>query len=704
MLDCTPGYVTNHFVFTPLHPSQRIVGALTLLLCAPAFGEAEPTEEEQPAEEEILVTAERPVSAASDQTIRDRDFQYFPRRTASDLMRLVPGLHLTQHTGGAKAHQLFLRGFDAEHGQDVAAYLDGIPLNESSHVHGQGYLDLHFLIPEAIRRIRVLKGPYEPALGNYSTAGAVRFETAPIPEDLARVRVGLGSFHTWSALGELGLGGGGKSAYLALQAGETDGFTRPGATSALRAFARTRWEDPGGWRLDALLAGYAARSQAADTLPLRWIEEGRIGRFEALDPTNRVDVERALAGLSLAGPLRDGRLTLAAHYGFKDTRIFSNFTYFYYHEERGDQLEQSDRRHHGGLTASYSRAHALEDDRALLSEVGLQWRMDGVLQTQANTRARVRFNTMNHYDFQEHGLGLYVREQLLLGERFSLLGGLRYDAQLVDIQGVQDVRELDIYTNRVVLRDDQPRGALALAHALSPRLSAVLSLPPAWTLFANAGRGFVSRPARDQADRPEAWAHGVTAAELGARYSALEGALSASGSAWWTHKERELVFDSEFGGTVLRGQSHRVGLDLELRWAPLPWMWLATDLSVLHTRLEGEDGWGPIPNAPWLLMTHLLALQHPWGLHASLRGRLVGPREHDLGRTSGPSYVLDLVLAWEARHFGLVLEVENLLDVDWYDSVFAYPTRPRPGAEVDDGLQVTAGTPFAARLTLTLAL
>ncbi|RME29497.1 MAG: Plug domain-containing protein, partial [Deltaproteobacteria bacterium] len=89
-------------------------------------------------EEEIVITAERPLSASSDQTIRDKDFEYFPRRTASDLMRLVPGLHITQHTGGAKAHQFFLRGFDAEHGQDIRVTLDGIPLNQLSHVHGQG--------------------------------------------------------------------------------------------------------------------------------------------------------------------------------------------------------------------------------------------------------------------------------------------------------------------------------------------------------------------------------------------------------------------------------------------------------------------------------------------------------------------------------------------------------------------------------------
>ena len=106
--------------------------------------------------ETIQVIGERPLSAASDQTIRNKDFMTFPRRSASDLLRFVPGLHITQHTGGAKAHQIFLRGFDAEHGQDVAAYLDGIPLNETSHVHGIGYLDLHFIIRKEYRKSGLL--------------------------------------------------------------------------------------------------------------------------------------------------------------------------------------------------------------------------------------------------------------------------------------------------------------------------------------------------------------------------------------------------------------------------------------------------------------------------------------------------------------------------------------------------------------------
>ncbi len=668
--------------------------------------EQEQQDEPQAAENEILIIDQRPVTAASDQTIRDRDFANFPRRTASDLMRLVPGLHITQHTGGAKAHQIFLRGFDAEHGQDIAASLDGIPLNEVSHVHGQGYLDLHFLIPEVVRRIRVLKGPYDPRLGNFSTAGSIHFETEPaLPDDqTARLRFGAGRFKTLSGLAQLAVGGGDRRALLALQANRSDGFTDPGELAAVRAFARGRMLDRKGWRLDALYAGYAARSTAADTLPLSWIRQGEVDRFAALDPTNRVDVDRHLAGLVLTGPAAGGRLRLLGHYQFKDTRIFSNFTYYYFDPVRGDQLEQSDMRHFGGLQARWTDTAVLPAAGALVSELGVQWRMDAVWQTQAHTEARKRLDVLNHYVFQEHGLGVYARETWLPAERWTLVGGLRYDAQLVDVEGWQDVKELDIYTNRVVVRSDQPRRALAHAHIVSPSLSLAYALRPSVDLFANVGRDFVTRPARAQANREKHVPYGVTAAELGSRYTALGGALSLAGALWWTHKDRELVFDSEFGGTVFRGQSHRLGLELEARWAPVDWAWLATDLFLTWTRLQAEQGWGPIPNTPWLLMTNAAAIQHPIGLQLAVRGRLLGPREHDLGLRSDAYYVVDLVLAWQSAHWGLRLTVENLFDAEWYDSVFAYPVRPAPGAPVEQGLQVTPGTPFYARLTMSLKI
>lgn len=674
---------------------------MVLAIVAAPVAHAEGESESEVETEVILVVDQRPVTASSDRIVRAQDFKYFPRRSASDLMRLVPGLHITQHTGGAKAHQIFLRGFDAEHGQDVAGSLDGVPLNEVSHVHGQGYLDLHFLIPEVIRRIRILKGPYDGGHGSFATAGSIDFITVHQRPYTASAGFGPGMFNTYSMLSDLSLGSEESGLYFAFQGERSDGYTDPGRLDALRAFARGRAAFTGGWILDVLYAGYRARSRAADVVPESWIRQGRIGRFGSLDKSNRVDVDRHLAGLTLRGPAGGGWLRATGYYNFKDTRIFSNYTYYYFNEDLGDQIEQSDFRHYGGLHTAYTRADSWAGVGELVSDWGIQWRMDAIRQTQANTVERVRFNLMNHYRIYEHNLGFYAQEKLLLGERWMLVGAVRYDLNLIDVNGTQDVRELDIYTNRVVVRQEVPRDAFAHAHAVSPKLSAVCSVSDRWKAFLNFGRGFVTRPARDQANRQEAFSYAVTGAELGTHWSDRDGKVGVSGGVWWMHKDRELVFDSEFGGTVFRGQSHRVGLEIELRYAPFSWAYLATDLSYIHARLDSGSGWTVVPNTPSLLMTNVLAVQLEEGLHASLRGRLLGSREHDLGMTSPAYYVMDLVLAYAAEDFEITLEVDNLLDADWYDSVFAYPVRPAPGEPIDAGLQVTPGTPFFVRFCLT---
>src|SRR5216117_3858189 len=123
----------------------------------------------------IRVTAPPPVSSSSEQIIPGRDFELRPQGRPADILRLVPELIINQHQGGGKAEQYLIRGFDADHGTDVAIFVDGMPVNLRSHAHGQGYADLHFLIPETVQRIEALKGPYHVELGDFDTAGAVNF-------------------------------------------------------------------------------------------------------------------------------------------------------------------------------------------------------------------------------------------------------------------------------------------------------------------------------------------------------------------------------------------------------------------------------------------------------------------------------------------------------------------------------------------------
>jgi outer membrane receptor protein involved in Fe transport len=93
---------------------------------------------------------------------------------------------MSQHQGGGKAEQYLLRGFDADHGTDIALFVDGLPINLRSHAHGQGYADQHFIIPETIKQVDVFKGPYFVEFGDFATAAAVNFVTLDtVPENIA---------------------------------------------------------------------------------------------------------------------------------------------------------------------------------------------------------------------------------------------------------------------------------------------------------------------------------------------------------------------------------------------------------------------------------------------------------------------------------------------------------------------------------------
>jgi outer membrane receptor protein involved in Fe transport len=658
----------------------------------------------------VRVQAERPLSAASDQEIRNKDFMAFPRRTASDLLRFVPGLHITQHTGGAKAHQIFLRGFDAEHGQDVAAFLDGIPLNEVSHVHGVGYLDLHFLLPESVERIWVMKGPYDPRYGNFATAGVIDFVPWTTLDHRAALSLEGGSHERLGALLELsGSWLDERLQSLAfVEADQSEGFTDPGASRALRAFTQHRLRLGRGAELRLIYAGYGVASEASDILPLSLIRDGLVSRFSALDPSNRVDVWRHLLGLRLDWRSDGLKGRCQVYANAKETRIFSNYSFYYFNPTQGDQLAQIDERLYGGLNASVSNFTEL-GALGLLTELGLQARADEVQQHQARSSARTQTDRLNRYDFTQSSLGVYLDERVDLGEHLRLITGLRLDAVHYDGTGTQDrYGDINVVTNHARFLDDAPFAFEALLWTVSPKASLVFSPTRALSLFVNAGQSFVAPSARQVAWDTERTIPKVSGAELGSTWKGLGERLHVAVSAWWADKDAEAVFDSEVGVTVPRGTSRRLGLDMELRLSPFPrqwpWLWLGTDLYWVRARFM--DG-ARVPNQADWLMTNTLALDHPSGAAATLRGHFVGARHHDLGLRSDASYVVDLQLGYTLTRPGplhslaLTLAVENLFDSPWYDSAFAYPSRPFKGGEIIEGLHVTPGEPLSATLRLT---
>ncbi len=111
--------------------------------------------------------------AASAETVTGEQVNARPFSRVGEALEIVPGLIVTQHSGEGKANQYFLRGFNLDHGTDLAITVDGMPVNMPTHGHGQGYADINFMIPELIRSVDIRKGPYFADLGDFSSAGAV---------------------------------------------------------------------------------------------------------------------------------------------------------------------------------------------------------------------------------------------------------------------------------------------------------------------------------------------------------------------------------------------------------------------------------------------------------------------------------------------------------------------------------------------------
>src|SRR5208283_2744829 len=133
--------------------------------------------------------------SATQGTVGAKQLDDRPILRSGEVLEAVPGLIITQHAGGGKANQYFLRGFNLDHGTDFAVFLDGMPLNLPSHAHGEGYSDMNTVIPEFVQRVNYEKGPYYADVGNYSSAGSANIQFfKTFPQNFFQVELGMYDF------------------------------------------------------------------------------------------------------------------------------------------------------------------------------------------------------------------------------------------------------------------------------------------------------------------------------------------------------------------------------------------------------------------------------------------------------------------------------------------------------------------------------
>ncbi len=642
---------------------------------------------------EIQVSTQR---AHDQQLISSLDVKLRPIVNSQEILRLVPGLFIGQHAGGGKAEQIFLRGFDLDHGTDIRLTVDGIPVNMVSHAHGQGYADLHFVIPELVEGADFKKGPYNADKGNFATAGWVDFRTRTAL-DCSFVKLETGQYDTYRAVGGLDLLGQkglarNQSAYLASEYSYSNSyFDNPQQFKRLNVLGTYHGHLAANTNLTLTGSTFYSKWNASGQIADRAVEEGLIGWFGSLDPneggeTSRTNLNARLVTVTPRQHILKNQFYYS-NYGFE---LYSNFTFFRDDTLNGDQIRQKENRNLFGYSGSYSTETTRGRTR-WTTTVGLQYRQDLTDGTElSHTKNRTETLERKSFgDVNELNAGIYADELVQVSDRFTVNAGIRLDFFRSQ------------YTDRLLATPATNRATQGI---ISPKLSLYYTANPRLQLYLNTGKGFHSNDARVVVPRsgkeilPAAYG-----SDLGVLVKPLPGLL-INAAAWYIWVAQEFVFVGDENVVELSGQSRRAGVDVSVRYQLTKFLFADLDLNAANPRSVGvEAGQNYLPLAPRFTSVGGLSLKTPSGFSGSLRYRYMAdrPANEDNTIVARGYFVNDLQANYSRQHITLALSVQNLFNVRWKETQFATETRLRGEAAPITEICFTPGTPFFARLSLT---
>ena len=630
----------------------------------------------------------RPNLIDNKQLINDLDIHVRQVDNAQALLQFVPGLFIAQHAGGGKAEQIFLRGFDIDHGTDIAISVDGIPVNMVSHAHGQGYADLHFVIPELIEDIEYQKGPYDPAVGNFGTAGAVEFKLKnTLPEQFVKVEAGqFSSFRPAFGLNILGQQPSAKqSAYVASAIEFSDGYFES-SQHFLRANTVAKYVNKvsDSERFELSASFFASEWDASGQIPERAVEQGLITRFGAIDDTEGGQTNRTNLQLEHFKML-DAKTLIhnQVYYSNYNFELYSNFTFFLRDEENGDQIRQKENRHLFGWNTSLSNDHLIGHMPAKL-EAGLQLRADMVNDNELSY-SRNRTQTLEQVslgDVRETNVGIYLSENIQIIERLQINLGGRYDVFRFQ------------YEDEIV----PEYNPVAITKAIvSPKGGLFYKIHPTLQLQLQAGWGFHSNDARTVLSDNE---QGILARARGAEFTTIwqpDAKWLLTASLWRLALDDELVYVGDEGIVESGGETLRQGVDFSIRYQPWSFMQLDMDANyALPRAIREPEGQDYIPLAPIFTSTGGVRLMTRSGFSGNLRYRYLAdrPANEDYSITADGYFLLDASVLYRWRNIELGMTAQNLLNSAWKEAQFETTSRLREELQPTTEIHYTPGTPF----------
>jgi hypothetical protein len=641
----------------------------------------------------VLATANNGVF----KTISDLDIHLRPINNSQEILRMVPGLFIGQHAGGGKAEQIFLRGFDIDHGTDINLTVDGMPVNMVSHAHGQGYADLHWVIPELIDKVNFNKGPYFADKGNFTTAGFVAFKTKDYLENNF-VKLEGGQFNTYRAITGINLiqpkgDRRAQSLYFAGEGSFTKGFFEsPQDFSRFNGTLKYHGSISSNSTLTTTLTGFTSKWNASGQIPDRAVESGLVGFYGAIDNTEGGKTARYNANVELLSNLANGGVIRnQLFYSKYKFELYSNFTFFKEDPENGDQIRQKENRNIVGYNGSYNKEFFLGNIKTE-TKTGVQVRYDDVNDIELTRTKNRTLNTNNIMlgDVNELNVGAYLSQRFSVSKNMDITGALRADYFT------------NKYNDKLVSQQLKSNSTI-----ISPKLNFNYRLNNNVQLYLYNGRGFHSNDTRvavQQGGRkvlPPAYGTDLGSIIKAGKKLVLQSAV------WYLWLDQEFIYVGDEGVVEPGGQTKRYGFDFSARYEVIKNLFADVDVSLANPRaLDVPKGESYLPLSPRFSSVGGLTYRKQYGLNGSLRYRFMDdrPANEDKSVIARGYFVTDAAINFTKKKWEAGIAIQNLFDVKWKETQFDTESKlqfePAPVSEI----HFTPGTPFFARASVTVFL
>jgi len=643
-----------------------------------------------------------------------------PILRSGEILETVPGVIITQHAGGGKANQYFLRGFNLDHGTDFAVFLDDMPLNLPTHAHGEGYSDMNTVIPEFVQRVNYEKGPYYADVGDFGSAGNAHLDFyKTLPQDFVTLEGGMYGYErgVFGVSQKLGAG----NILYGGEAYHDDGpWVNPDNYRKFNGILTySQGDEANGW--STTFRGYHGEWNSSDQIAASF---GATNFFGAINPTDGGNSQRYSLQAEWHRQNENSETKVTAYAFYYDLDLFSDFTYFLTDTNKGDQFEQQDQREVAGIDAShtiYSQWFGRDVDNTFGLQVRNDWIDNGLYQTEDRVRVDKldsSSGTILPADTDVNNLtdtqaGIYVENKIQWAEKFRSIAALRGDVDYFDVTSLTT----------------PANSGTADTFLPSPKLSLIFGPWDKTEFYAQGGFGFHSNDGRGatqtiepvSADNPYPGTPvskipaliQTKGAEIGLR-TAVVPHLQSTVSLWYLYSASELEQDGDTGSTVASAQpSNRYGVELANYYSLTKNLAIdfdAADSIARFTSIDADDaapgnpGGNHVPEAVGLVISSGITL-HDWnGFSASLRLRYFGPRDltSDGIYKSSETILLNAEAGYQInKTWRISAEFLNLLDRRDHDIDYAYVSRVTPTAAETFQSVFHPVEPFQVRCGLT---